>query len=154
MNKYNDFGRTFNNPNLNLIFNDLLENNKSIFDMDFAKAGKAMNVLMGNMKTDIKESDTAFVVESEIPGFNKEDISAKVEDGVLTISAEMKDASKDANTNEVYIRRERFVGKYSRSFTFDGVDEDNIKASYTNGILVVTLPKLLKTSAKKTIEIV
>ena len=88
------------------------------------------------MKTDIKETDTHYVMDVEMPGFDKKDIALKFESGYVTISAK-KEAKDDG---ERYLRRERAVS-YSRSYYMGDVDEKQIKAKYENGILTVSVPK-------------
>lgn len=88
------------------------------------------------MKTDIKETDKNYVMDVEMPGFDKKDISLKFESGYVTISAK-----KEANADDGrYIRRERAVS-CSRSYYMGDVDEKQIKAKYENGVLTVTVPK-------------
>ncbi len=90
------------------------------------------------MKTDIKEDESSYVMDIEMPGFNKEDISVSLENGYLTISAEKKESKEDSKHN--YIRRERSCS-LSRSYYVGDVKEDTIKAKYDSGILSVTIPK-------------
>ena len=87
------------------------------------------------MKTDIKETDTSYVLDVEMPGFDKKDISLKFESGYITISAK-----KDGADDSKYIRRERAVS-CSRSYYMGDVDETQITAKYENGVLTVTVPK-------------
>ena len=88
------------------------------------------------MKTDIKETDKDYVLDVEMPGFDKKDISLKFESGYITISAKKVQGAE----NSRYIRRERAVS-CSRSYYMGDVDETQIKAKYENGVLVVTVPK-------------
>lgn len=88
------------------------------------------------MKTDIKETDKDYVLDVEMPGFDKKDINLKFESGYITISAK-KDQSEE---NSRYIRRERAVS-CSRSYYMGDVDETQIKAKYENGVLSVSVPK-------------
>ena len=102
-------------------------------------------------KTDIKEIENAYVLEAELPGFAKEDISAEVKDNRLIIKAEHKSEKEEKDEKSNYIRRERSWGAYSREFDLSGIDADAIKASYENGVLELTLPKIAvkKEEAKK-----
>ena len=93
-------------------------------------------------RTDIKDADDKFVLEAELPGFDKEDISLDVKDGILTISAQHKEEKEDKDEKGQYIRRERRYGSFSRSFDVSGIDEGGITAAYKNGILELTLPKV------------
>ena len=108
-------------------------------EVDKALYGKhAGNV----MKTDVKETETGYEVDIDLPGFKKDEINAKLEDGYLTISA-AKGLDKDEKDKKgKYIRRERYAGSMSRSFYVgDGVTEEDIKAKYEDGILRLVVPK-------------
>lgn len=104
-------------------------------------------------KTDIRETENDYILEADLPGFAKEDIRAEVRNGCLTIRAEHKSESEDKDGDK-YIRRERSYGSYSRSFELDGIDSDSITASYKDGVLTMTLPKLKeKPDECRTLEI-
>ena len=94
------------------------------------------------MKTDVKETETGYEVDIDLPGFKKDEINAKLEDGYLTISA-AKGLDKDEKDKKgKYIRRERYAGSMSRSFYVgEGVTEEDIKAKYEDGILRLVVPK-------------
>lgn len=94
------------------------------------------------MKTDVKEKDNTYELEMDLPGYKKEDITAQLKDGYMTITAK-KDSSKDEKDKEGnYIRRERYSGQCSRSFYIgEGVKEEDIKAKFENGILTLIVPK-------------
>ena len=78
----------------------------------------------------------------ELPGFNKEDISAELKNGYLTISAKHEESDDKKDDNGNYIRRERKVGSCVRSFYVgSAVKEEDIKAAYENGILKLSVPK-------------
>lgn len=91
-------------------------------------------------RTDIRDQGDKFLLEAELPGFNKEDISLELKEGILTIKAEHKE-NQDQKDGD-YIRRERRCGSFSRTFDVSGIDENGITAAYNNGILELTLPKL------------
>ena len=81
-------------------------------------------------------------VEIDLPGFNKDDIHAELEDGYLTVTAS-RDANEDQkDDNGKYVRRERYVGKCSRSYYVgEGITENDIQAKFENGILTMHIPK-------------
>lgn len=104
------------------------------------------------MKTDIRETENAYILESDLPGFSREDIHAEIKDGYLTIRAEHKSENEDKN--ESYLRRERSFGSFSRTFDLEGIDADAISASFKNGVLTLELPKLApKAEEAKKLEI-
>ena len=91
------------------------------------------------MKTDVKEVENGYEVAMDLPGFKKEDISAKLENGYLTITASKGLDKDEKNEDGKYIRRERYSG---RSFYVgDGVTEEDIKARFEDGILKLDIPK-------------
>lgn len=94
------------------------------------------------VKTDIRETDDAYILEAEIPGFNKENIKIDYDNNVLTLSGveEYESDEKDKETGN-YIRRERSTQSFSRQFVFQNIKPTEIKATYKDGILMVNLPK-------------
>ena len=89
------------------------------------------------MKTDIREYQNKYIMEIDLPGLKKEDITINYENGYLTIKA-----SKTIDLKaEVYVRRERFFGEIKRSFFIGEKKEIDIKANYENGILTISFPK-------------
>lgn len=108
------------------------------------------------MKTDVKETEQGYELDIDLPGYNKEDINAQLENGYLTINA-TKDSNKDTkDENGKYIRRERYYGSMSRSFYVgEYVKEEDIHARFENGILKLSVPKEepQKVEAKKCIAI-
>ena len=108
-------------------------------EVDKALYGKhAGNV----MKTDVKETETGYEVDIDLPGFKKDEINAKLDNGYLTISA-AKGLDKDEKDKKgKYIRKERYAGSMSRSFYVgEGVTQEDIKAKYEDGILRLSVPK-------------
>ena len=89
--------------------------------------------------TDIRETDNAFVIETELPGYDKSEISVSVKEGVLSVKAAH---SAEKSSDDGYVRRERGWETVERSFEVSGVDTAAITAAYQNGVLTVTLPKL------------
>ena len=89
---------------------------------------------------DVKETDNSFVLTADIPGLTKKDIKVNVANGKLSISGERSYETEQENDNYHY--RERRFGTFDRSFNLpDTVDEENISASFKNGILSIQLPK-------------
>jgi len=97
------------------------------------------NLTRSGFSTDIKEKEEEFVIEAELPGLSKDDITLEVEDDTLIISVQEEEEFEDER--EDYIHRERRTGSYQRSFRLDNIDEEKIAAEYENGILEITLPK-------------
>lgn len=95
------------------------------------------------MKTDIKEKEDGYELEMDLPGFTKDEITAELKDGYLTISAS-KGLDKDEQGKETgkYIRRERYAGACQRSFYVgEDVTEQDIKAEFKHGMLKLFVPK-------------
>lgn len=123
------------------------------FRDDFFDRKDRMNYNL--MKTDIREDDKSYLLEVDLPGYSKDDIKIDITDGYLTINAKVEKEDNDENKN--YVRRERFTGEVSRSFYVgEEIKEDEVKASFKNGILTLEVPKLSledKKKDKKYIEI-
>ena len=98
---------------------------------------------------DLHENDNSYTVRAEMPGVKKEDIDVTVHDGVLTINAESRYEHEEKEEGRV-IRQERRYGKYVRSIRLGkDVDENNVKASYKDGVLELKLPKVEEVKPKK-----
>ena len=94
------------------------------------------------MKTDVRETDNGYELDIDLPGFKKDEISAQLKDGYLTISAARGLDKDEKEKDGKYIRRERYAGTMSRSFYVgEGVEQDDIHAKYENGILKLSIPK-------------
>ena len=93
------------------------------------------------MKTDIKEKTDEYLIGIELPGYQKENIKIDVEDGYLTVHAEINSDNEEKEEGK-FVRRERYVGSCSRSFYVGNeVKSEDIKASFKNGILKIEVPK-------------
>ena len=93
------------------------------------------------MKTDIKEVNDKYIIEMDLPGYEKENINISLKDGYLTVSAKAEKTDEEKE-EEKFVRRERFYGECSRSFYVgDNVTEEDIDAEFKNGILKVDIPK-------------
>ena len=105
-----------------------------------------------SFRTDVIDAGDAYKLESELPGFKKEDIKIDVENDVLTISVERKVENEDKRPN--FVKRERVYGSFSRSFDVSGIDVEKIEAAYNDGILTLTMPKKVEVKpASRKLEI-
>lgn len=94
------------------------------------------------MKTDVKETDGGYQVAVEMPGFDKSEISVELDKGYLTITASKGLDKDEQDENGKYIRRERYAGAMQRSFYVgESVQQEDIKAKYENGVLMLEVPK-------------
>lgn len=130
------------------------KNDFDLFDDVFQDAffGRGENKIM---KTDVKEHDDSYELIIDLPGFEKENINISMEDDYLTIHAKT-DSKKEEQEKGKYVRKERYSGEFSRSYYVgDDVTDENIKASFKNGVLNVILPKkqIKKETEKKYIDI-
>ena len=120
---------------------------ESLFDDFFDTVSKPIKAFRGApipqvMRTDVKESDKGFTLDIDLPGYKKEDISAELKDGYLTVSAKTNDENEEKDDNGTYIRRERTFGSCSRSFYIgEEIEESEVKAKFEDGILKVFVPK-------------
>lgn len=96
---------------------------------------------LAEFKTDIKDTGKAFVLEADLPGFEKEDIQIDMDGNYLTIHAERSTENEEKDKKGNFIKRERSYGAFSRSFDISSVKADEIEASYKNGVLKLTMPK-------------
>lgn len=128
-----------NKNNSNLLNNDLF------FSNFFDKEIKALT-------SDIIETNDSYELVIDVPGFNKKDIKITLENKQLSITAKKE---LDKEENKKFLRKERFVGTYTRSFYVGDVKQEDIKASIEDGILTIVLPKesYKKVEENKYIEI-
>ena len=116
----------------------------SRFDRDFSRM----------MTTDVKETDNAYQLDMNLPGFAKEDIKAELKDGYLTINAQSNSSNDEQDDDGNFIRRERYTGSCSRSFYVgDHVKTEDVKAKFEHGVLKLSVPKKEAIPEKKTILI-
>lgn len=108
-----------------------------------------------SLRTDITESNDAYFVEADLPGFSKDDIRIEIENNQLTIRAKREDEKEERDKDDRIIRKERHFGEFVRSFYVENIDQDRVDATLENGVLKITLPKLKpdKDGAARWIEI-
>ena len=115
------------------------------FNDDIFRAFFGDERLNGSFKVDVKDEGDHYLLEADLPGVAKDDLHIDVENGVMTISAEMNETKEENNDNYVY--RERHYGTMRRAFNLEGIREDDITADYKDGVLHLNLPKLAEESA-------
>ncbi|MCL6574298.1 MAG: Hsp20/alpha crystallin family protein [Bacillus sp. (in: Bacteria)] len=98
-------------------------------------------------RTDIKDIGEQYVIEAELPGFDKEDIKVDYDHNYLTISAIRETITKEEKDN--FIRQERHFGEFVRRFYVENLDENTIDATFKNGILTLNCPKLMVTKTEQ-----
>lgn len=104
-----------------------------------------------NIKCDVYEKDGKISLEVEAPGYKKDDINISIDKGEVTITLEKNDEEEE---NKKYLHRERkSYSRITRTFFLGDVNEDEIDASFKNGVLLLTCPKKEKAETKKTINI-
>lgn len=121
----------------------------SLFDDSFFRSFFDMGDTFGSsgFRVDIKDKKDHYELDVELPGVPKEQIDLSVEDGILTISANMNVENKEER--EGYVYSERRSGHFQRSFNIEGVKEEEISAEFKDGILKLTLPKDKEEPVKK-----
>lgn len=101
-------------------------------------------------KTDIKELKDNYLLEIELPGFNKEDIKAEINNGYLIVTAAHNENKDEKDKEGKYIRKERYTGQFTRSFYIgDNITQEDIKGKFENGLLKL---EVLKKEAKELAE--
>jgi len=122
-------------------FDALLGN---IFESGSSIRGKEIAV-------DIRDSEHAYIIEAELPGFNESEIDVKVEDGILSISASREEnkGGQESGEGKQYLVRERRSESFRRSFSLPkDVDVEKIDGNYKNGVLTLSLQKKPETKPK------
>lgn len=114
------------------VFDNLFDD---LFTNDFSRNNSVM-------KTDIVEKDGNYELDMELPGVKKEDIQMELKDGYLKVTAAHNSNTEDKDKEGKVIRKERVSGSYSRSFYVgEHVRTEDVKASFDNGELKITVPK-------------
>lgn len=122
-------------------FDRLFDRMNRSFGVDPWTRESVGEVHTGGIAVDVAEVDDAIVVTADVPGYDREELDLTVADDILTIVAEHEEA-EEAKSDD-YVRRERRASSMRRSISLPAaVDADAASASYTNGVLTVTLPRL------------
>lgn len=131
------FNKKQDNERVNYGLNPLF---KEVFN-DFFSEGTNLNLFYGKLAaTNTYETDKSYHLEISTPGFEKTDFKIKLENGMITVSADKK--QENTTTEKNYVKREFNYQKFERSFTLpNNIDDEKILAEYKNGILIIELPK-------------
>ena len=134
------------------LFDDFM--NDFVFP-DFTDSANIEKALYGKhakniMKTDVKDTENGYEVDIDLPGFKKDEITMKLENGTLTVSAAKGLDKDEEQKDKKYVRRERYAGAMSRSFYVGKyVTEEDIHAKYEDGILKLSVPKKAPKAVEK-----
>jgi len=130
------------------VFNDSFFNDPffdGFFDRPAHRHGRGTRgnfPIVNNMRSDIKEFENEFQIDMQLPGYAKEDVEVSIKDGYLTVAAHHEENKDEQNEEGKYIRKECFRGSCERSFYVgDHITNENVKASFKDGMLSLTLPK-------------
>lgn len=96
---------------------------------------------LAEFKTDVTDEGDHYLLEADLPGFDKKDIHLDISGDTLTVHAERRSKVEEKDKKDKIIRMERSYGSYSRQFDVSGIDTEKIKAKYENGVLKLTMPK-------------
>lgn len=119
------------------------ENGLDFFDAAFGDFFRPMfyDEKLDSMKTDIKETDTGYELEIEMPGFDKKDIDVNLENGYITVSAKKEEKTESEENGGRYLRKERSVTCQRSYYVGEKIREEDIRAKYDNGVLSLDVPK-------------
>ena len=132
-------------------------NELSLFDSLF---NNTMDSVFNNYRTvsvpkvDVKETENAYSLDMELPGRTENDVNIELDHNTLTISSKKEETTEKNNNSGKWLIRERRTSEFSRSFRLpEDVDNENVKATFKNGILNVMMPrKALATPKRIAIE--
>ncbi len=128
----------------------------TVFDSffnDMMPMVRGMGGVFTSFPIDIKENETDYTAEMNVPGFKKEDIDISIDNGIMTIKS-AKEENVEKKEEGKYILRERSVSNMSRSFHIpENVDVSKIEANMEDGVLKVTLPKAEKKDTSTKVQI-
>ena len=96
---------------------------------------------MSSCKTDIRDTGDSYVLEAELPGFEREDIGIDLDGTTLVITARHSSESGEKAKDGTYLRRERSTSSYEQKLDISNVDASGLHAVYENGVLTLTMPK-------------
>ena len=116
------------------------------FNDDFFRAFFDRGMPAASFKVDVRDEGDHYTLKADLPGVERENVKVSVDEGVMTIAADMDESREDSH--ESYLYRERRQGSLRRSFDVSGVDEEAITAEYKDGVLTLNMPKLADPAPK------
>lgn len=136
-------------PNRNVVpFSAAISKVFDEFFPGFAGGSGEVPTVTFRPSVDIVEHEDSVMIKADMPGLEKSDIKVVVNDGLLTIEGSRKEEHNE--TSKGFMRSERFVGNFARSFNLPAwADASKIDANYKNGVLEVTIPKTEKARPKE-----
>ena len=150
---------TLFNPSLRRVFADPFFDLPARFGegrLGETAGGRTNGATLWSPPVDVRESDTEVVVEAELPGIARDDISVRYHDGRLILEGQREEVretgpeASDAKDSGAWLRRERVIGRFHRSFDLpETVDSSGIRAESRDGVLRVVLPKLEKAQPRQ-----
>ncbi len=127
-------------------FREMEEFERNFFSNPFGSFFNSQD--LAEFKTDVIDEGDHYLLEADLPGFEKKDIKIDINNDTMTICAERHSKIEEKDKKDKIVRVERSYGSYSRQFDVSGIDENNIKAKYENGVLKLVLPKREKAIAE------
>ena len=120
-------------------FRELEDFERSFFNSPFSSFLGTQD--LAEFKTDVTDKGDHYLLEADLPGFEKKDIQLEIIGDTLTVRALRHSKVEEKDNKDKLVRIERSYGSYSRQFNISGVEAERIKARYDNGVLKLTLPK-------------
>ena len=120
-------------------FRELEDFERSFFNSPFSSFFGTQD--LAEFKTDVTDEGDHYLLEADLPGFEKKDIQLEISGDTLTVRAQRHSKLEEKDKKDKLVRIERSYGSYSRQFDISGVEAEQIKARYDNGVLKLTLPK-------------
>lgn len=102
---------------------------------------------------DIEEKEDSYVIEADMPGVDKNNVSIDIEDGRLTIAVNVEESEEKKDEEKNYLHRERRVMSSSRSVELGDIDAEKVEAEMENGVLRITVPKVQEVSNRRSVNI-
>lgn len=132
---------------------DFARGMNSLNDIYQSQEFPELNVSSFSPDVNTREGEFAYHIDVDLPGIGKDDIHIHLDNNVMTISGERK--TKEETKKDDYYKIESSFGRFERRFTLPSdVDTENIHAESSNGVLEITIPKIVKETEKvKKIEI-